>query len=189
MKDDQLIMAVKESVTGVHMHVPTEEIVRRGRAVRARRRIPGFAAALAGSAAATVLALTVLVPAGHHPARPPSAQLAAWTVVKRADGTVSVTIRELRDPAGLQRRLRADGIPASVTFFGQMPRWCRRYPAEGALIDRVFTLGHAGRFPVMVIHPAALPGGAGVAISPPIQQPITAVPMGLVYASPQCTGN
>jgi murein DD-endopeptidase MepM/ murein hydrolase activator NlpD len=188
MNDDQLITAVKESVTGVHMHVPTEQIVSRSRAVRARRRIPGLAAALA-VAAGTAVAVTALLPASHQPSHQPSVQLAAWTVAKEADGTVSVTIRELHDPAGLQRRLRADGVPASVTFFGQLPRSCQRYSAGTARINRVFTLRHTGRFPVMVIHPSALPGGAGVEISPPAQQPIISVAIGLVRASPQCTGS
>jgi hypothetical protein len=33
-----------------------------------------------------------------------------------------------RDPAGLQRRLRADGVPATVRFTGQTPRPCLYYP-------------------------------------------------------------
>jgi hypothetical protein len=37
-------------------------------------------------------------------------------VAKQADSNVYVTVRELSDPAGLQSRLRADGVPASVTF-------------------------------------------------------------------------
>jgi len=189
MNDDQLITAVKEAVTGVHMRVPAEVIVRRSRTVRARRRIPGAAAALAVLAGTAALALTALAPAGHQPSRHPGAQLAAWTVIRRSDGTVSVTIRELRDPSGLQRRLRADGIPASVTFFGQLPRSCQRYPAGTARINKVFTGRQAGRFPVMVIHPSALPAGAGVAVNPPDQRPVTRVAIGLVHASPRCTGS
>lgn len=188
MNDDQLITAVKESVTGVHMHVPTEQIVSRSQAVRARRRIPGLAAALVMVAGAAV-AVTALLPASHQASHQPSAQLAAWTVARQADGTVYVTIRQLRDPAGLQRTLRADGVPASVTFFGELPRSCQRYPADVALINRVYTVRHAGRFPVMVIHPSALPDGAGVEINPPAQRPITSVAIGLVHASSQCTGS
>jgi hypothetical protein len=187
--NDELIMTVRESFADVHSATPLEQIVTRSRGIRTRRRIPGLAAALAVAAGVTVLALTALAPASHRPGHQPSVQLAAWTVVKRADGTVSVTIREFRDPAGLQRRLRADGIPASVTFFGQMPRSCQRYPAGAALMNRVFTGRYAGRFPVMVIHPSALPDGAGVAINPPVQQPITNVAIALVHTSPQCTGS
>lgn len=110
------------------MNIPVEQIVSGGRAVRARRRIPGMAAAVAGAAGAA-LAVTALLPAGHQP----GIRLAAWTVARQADGTVHVTIRQLRDPAGLQRQLRADGVPASVTFFGQPNRRAgtipRRAPA------------------------------------------------------------
>jgi hypothetical protein len=188
MNDDELITAVRESFTGVHSVTPVEQVVSRSRAVRARRRVPALAAALAVAAAAAV-AVAALLPASQQARRQPSVQLAAWTVVRQADGTVSVTIRELLDPAGLQRRLRADGVPANVTFFGQLPRWCRRYPAGTAQIDGVFTVRQAGRFPVMVIHPSALPPGAGIAISPPAQPPIIKVVIGLVHASPQCTGS
>jgi len=43
-------------------------------------------------------------------------------------GDIKVTIRELRDPAGLQRTLRADGVPASVTFAGQQNPACQGSP-------------------------------------------------------------
>jgi hypothetical protein len=188
MNDDELITTVRESFNGVHSVTPVEQIVSRSRALRARRRIPGLVAALALVAGA-VVAVTTLLPASHQASNQPRVQLAAWTVVKQADGTVSVTIRELRDPAGLQRRLRADGVPASVTFFGQLPRSCQRYPVGTARINGVFTVRHPGRFPVMVIHPSALPHGAGVAINPPARPPFIRVAIGLVHASPQCTGS
>ena len=188
MNDAELITTVRESFTGVHSTTPVEQIVSRGRAVRARRRIPGLAVALA-MAAGTVVAVTAQLPASHQASHQPGVQLTAWTVVKQADGTVSVTIRELRDPAGLQRRLREDGIPASVTFFGQLPRSCERYPVDSDLINRVFTGRRAGRSPVMVIRSSVLPHGAGVEIGPPAQGPIMSVAIGLVHASPQCTGS
>ena len=50
----------------------------------------------------------------------PGMHLTAWTVDKRADGTVYVRINQLRDPGGLQRKLRADGVPASVVFGNPM---------------------------------------------------------------------
>jgi hypothetical protein len=148
-----------------------------------------LAAAAVTVAACVAIAVIALLPDGHRASPPPGAQLAAWTVVKHGDGTVTVTIRQLRDPAGLQRRLRADGVPASVTFSGQLPRSCHRYAGLNvSLVNRVFSLRQQGRFPVMVIHPAALPHGAGVAINPPAQWPIVRVAIGLVQASPRCTG-
>ncbi len=127
MNDDELITAVREQRSKVPMTIPVEQIINRGHAVRARRRIPGMAAVLAVAAAAAV-AVTALLPASHPASHQPGIQVAAWTVVKQADGTVSVTIREMRDPAGLQRRLRADGVPATVTFFGPAPRSCQDTP-------------------------------------------------------------
>jgi hypothetical protein len=62
MNDDDLITVVRDSFTDVHSATPVERIVSRSRAVRARRRIPGLAAALAVTAAA-VLAVTALLPA------------------------------------------------------------------------------------------------------------------------------
>ena len=127
MNDDELITAVKESVTHVHMNVPVEQIVSRSRAVRARRRIPGGAAA-PGAAAAVAVAVTMALPASH-PASRPSARLAAsWTVTRKADGTIRV---RFFGPAALQRALRADGIPASVTFNGQQNPACHSIPAGG----------------------------------------------------------
>ena len=131
MNDDELITAVREQSPTVHMTTPVEQIISRGHAVRTRRRIPGLAGVLAVLAAAA-FAVTALLPASHPASHQPGVQLAAWTVVKQADGTVSVTIRELRDPAGLQSTLRADGVPASVTFSGQQNLSCQRYTACGS---------------------------------------------------------
>jgi hypothetical protein len=80
----------------------------------------GIASAVAGAAAiaATGLAVAVLTP-GQSSSPPPGARLAAWTVTTGANGTVDVTIRQLTDAEGLQRALRADGIPARV-LFGQV---------------------------------------------------------------------
>jgi hypothetical protein len=186
MNDDELITAVKQQRDKVLMTIPVEQIISRGREVRARRRIPGVAAVLAAAAAAAV-AVTALLPASHPASHQPGIQLAAWTVVRQADGTVSVTIRQMRDPAGLQSTLRADGVPASVSFFGPRSSACVPYPASLALINSVFTVRQAGSFPVMVIHPSALPSGTGVQINPPAR-PAVNVAVGLVHASPQCTG-
>ncbi len=185
MTDEELITMVREQRPSVPMTTPVEQIISRGRAVRTRRRIPGIAGALAG-AAAVALAVAALLPAGHQAGRPSPIQLAAWTVVKHADGTIVVTVRQLRDPAGLQRTLRADGVPASVTFSGHQPRACHGYPVDHALMNKVF----GGHGPPLVIRPSALPSGAGIQLNPghyPPGAPI-ALAAGLVHASPRCTG-
>lgn len=123
---------------------------------------------------------------------------------------------ELRDPAGLQRTLRADGVPASVTFIGQQNPACQPYPPPGnppsSLRHPPFggplskVLGSPFSNPpgdAMVIHPSALPSGAGLQIAvmrgiPPGPGGPWLYPKGsghpvvevsLVKASPQCTGS
>ena len=134
MNDHELITALREQRGKVPMDTPVEQIIRRGRAVRARRRVPQVAAAL-GTAAAAAFAVSLALPASH-PASEPHAQLAAWTVGRQPDGSIKVTIRELRDPAGLQQRLRADGVPASVTFSSQQNPACQGYPGGGSQSQR-----------------------------------------------------
>ena len=119
----------------------------------------------AGVMAAVILAVTALVLAGHQASPPPRVQLAAWTGVKLADGKIHVHIRELRDPAGLQRRLRADGIPPSVTLLDRQNPSCQPYHAGMALLNVVFPGSYRLKPPpsgVIVIHPQGLPGNAGV---------------------------
>ncbi|MGH3187674.1 MAG: hypothetical protein ACRDPY_07705 [Streptosporangiaceae bacterium] len=192
---------------------------------RRRRAIAGrYAGGLsaAGVVAAAALTVTTLVPSGSPHGRPaglpaghqPAAALAAWTVVKQADGTVSVTIREFRDPAGLQARLRADGVPASAIFYpGELPR--------GVPFSRLFDVpgnpcqpfsGGQGRLlkvvrgprpkpltensTISVIYPSSLPSGAGVQFISTTNvgyQNTTdqrhALGVWLVQASPGCTGS
>jgi hypothetical protein len=130
MTDDELATAVRESVTSVHMTIAAEQIVSRSRTIRTRRRMPLLAGALAGVAGAA-LAVTALLPAGHQPGQPAAAHLTAWTVASQANGSIRVTIRELRDPAGLQRTLRADGLPVTVSFSGPaLSASCQPFPVS-----------------------------------------------------------
>jgi hypothetical protein len=233
MNDSELGTMVRQSVAEIHSATPVAQIISRGRAVRARRRIPGVAGALAMTAA-TALAVTALLTPGHsgllasghprtsHPgtqpsgrlgSHPASARLAAWTVAMQANGDIDITINQLKDPAGLQATLRADGLPATVSFSGTLlSPSCQGYLASTSTLDAVFQ-GHST---YIAIDPSALPSGTGVAISdepgaglptpsgnipsfgrtptvrpsvPPLSTAIDGpLAIGLVYASPQCTG-
>ena len=189
MNDSELITAVRESVADVHTATPVEQIQSRGRAVRARRRISALAAALAAAAAA-VIAVTVL-PASHPATNQPGVRLAAWTVVRRPDGDVAVTIRELYNPAGLQRELRADGVPAVVTFHAthRYPSSCQVYPASRALLSRVFPLDGRDPSAGVMIRPSALPTGTAVYLNDTNPYGDIRLQMGLVHASKRCTGS
>jgi hypothetical protein len=225
MNDNELITMVRESVADVHTATPVGQIISRGRVVRARRRIPGVAGALA-VAAGTALAVTTLLGSGQlgsHPASHPgshrgSARLAAWTVARQANGDIDVTINQLQNPAGLQSTLRADGLPANVTFFGtQGPSAsCQPYATSQDVLSTVFQVNARGRSADLVINPSALPSGTGVGIfdepgaGGPLPSPSPGTPthrsgslveipvplagtngplsVGLVYANYQCTG-
>jgi hypothetical protein len=189
------LTTAKESLAEVHMNTPTDTIVRTGRGRRRRHTLTGAAGALAVVAAAA-LAVTAMLPASHPASHQPHVRLAAWTVTQQPDGIIHVTINELRDPAGLQATLRADGVPASVSFGNGQQTACRPYPGGGfrtsgnpALINSVFPSGGRG----VNIRPSALPSGTGVLLAflqrsqPGV--PLIAIEAGVVQASPQCTGS
>jgi hypothetical protein len=146
---------------------------------------------------------------GHRPSHPAHAQLAAWTVVKQADGTILVKIREFRDPAGLQSKLRADGVPASVKFnpakligkgalaivtFKGNP--CQEYSGGEGQAQNVVT-GGSPFTTGMLIHPSAIPTGAGLQFVASRNIGYAKQRAGhrwdlfewLVQPSPQCTGS
>jgi hypothetical protein len=138
MSDADVLRAAADSLSKIPMPgaPDTAAIITTGRA-RRHRRMTGLL--MAGTAAVTVAALglsgafgaTSHQPPGaasHQPTHPAHAQLTAWTVTKLADGNISVRINQFKDPAGLQSTLRADGVPASVTFASQRNPACRPYP-------------------------------------------------------------
>jgi hypothetical protein len=176
---DSLAMA-KDSLAGVHMNTPPDAIARNGRARRRWHRLTGLTGAIAVMAG-TALAVTALAPSGHtasqsgHPAsHPRTAQLAAWTVAKQANGDIKVTIRQLSDPSGLQGTLRADGVPANVTSLAQHDPSCRPYPQTQALFESIYQAQKAAGSgnTILIIHPSALPGGAGVQIAAAVDQQV-----------------
>src|SRR6516165_10278557 len=94
-----LVAAVREPFAGVRMATAAEAVTVRGRAIRRHRRQRATAAAAAGA-----LAIAAVLPgsAGPTPVRPAPFLLAEGTVTPETTGIVAVTIRDLRDPAGLQ---------------------------------------------------------------------------------------
>jgi hypothetical protein len=225
MNDTTLAEAVRsglteacESLSTVHLAIPVSEIMTRSDKARRRRR-QGVLTGAGGLAAAAVTVSIALPgnhpaashpaashPAASHPASGPGVELTAWTVTRQASGSIQVTFREATDAAGLQRTLRADGVPVSVTFTGQKNPACQPYSSGTSQAFRPFgtrpgPLGGpsfiqnpkaAYNTPdALVIYPSALPSGAGLQIW-------TSGTLGaadnfqlnvnLVKASPQCTG-
>lgn len=217
--NDDILAAARDSFSDIVMSVPEEQIISRGRAVRARRRMSRLAAGSLAGLAAGALAVTALLPAGQPGA---SIRLDAWTVQKKADSSVYVTIRQLRDPARLQATLRADGVPASVTSSGPNPRCrpaghtkstkTRTGPASLPPAPSAASGGPAGFGPgspfqttagadsdnanavAMLIKPAGIPAGVGLEIyspggPPPPGEPLPQIFLVVVQASPACTGS
>lgn len=164
----------------------------------------GVIAGAAGAALVVGLGVTgVFGPASHQPSHLTQARLAAWTVTKEAGGRIFLKIRELRDPAALQRKLRADGVPASVVFHPGPPvqnvrPWrflhfksnpCQRYSGGEDRAQNV--MGGGSPYTGMFLYPSAIPNGAGVQIvaTSNVGGPPFPLFEWLVQASPQCTGS
>ena len=81
MNDDELITILREQRDKVPMNTPVEQIISRGRAVRARRRVPAVAGAL-GAAAAVAFAVSAALPAATR--QPPCQR--AWCPAGGLDG-------------------------------------------------------------------------------------------------------
>jgi hypothetical protein len=162
VNDDEVITAVREQRDKVHSHTSVDQIISRGRTVRARRRIPGAVAALAVVAAAgTALALGLTGVLGAAPARSTGTiRTMAFTLVRHANGTATLTINRnvLLEPGALQRDLARDGIRAMVT----VGRFCSSDPAPAGW-TRVMSFpgspADPGPVRSVVINPAAMPAG------------------------------
>jgi hypothetical protein len=167
---------------------PLAAITRRGR-VHRRRRLAGFAGlGVTGAAAGIALALGLAGVLGAAPGRGTGTiQTAAFTLTRHANGTATLNLRQVFDPAALQRALAQDKIPALV----KTGTYCSSSPAVPGLFGVLFAGLHAGSrhrvppgrgvpglmisgtFPVkpsqmapadadvvtMVINPAAMPSG------------------------------
>jgi hypothetical protein len=207
MNDTDLATLVRDAVRDTHMTVPEADITRRARTLRTRRRAAIGGAATAGVAAAAVAVTALGVPAAAPASHQATGQLTAWTVSDQAGGAIDVTIRELRDPAGLRAELRADGVPASVTFSGGVNPACRDYIVKQApfkkgqppvIDDGLFSLSRTSADTLMVINPARLRDGEGIQISVrfgsvtgpgnKVLKNSYAVEFGPVHTSPACTG-
>jgi hypothetical protein len=129
MNDQELITAVRQSVHGVRMNVPAEQIASRSRAIRAsgHRRLAACITAVA-AAGSVVLGLGLSGALGApdggadairgtgtiHAAG--TIRTAAFTLTRNANGTdtLTLTMSQMLDPAVLQQALAQDGIRALV---------------------------------------------------------------------------
>jgi hypothetical protein len=145
-----------------------EAIMARARSRRLRRGLPGAGAGVLALGIGLALSLS-----GGHPAAPggsPTASgsspetrgvhvnLAAWSVNTSPSGLVKVTIRELKDPARLNKTLADAGVPVALTSGKvctsgdelQLSRVVRKLPGPGGLVIK--------------INPKAMPAGTELVI-------------------------
>jgi hypothetical protein len=204
--------ALREAFAGVHMHRPLDETIRRGRRLRGRRRRAAIAAVACAAAVAGGALSAGLVPGGARPNNTSGhanrGQLTAYTVTKGPHDTVIVRIWQLGDPAGLQRLLRADGVPAHVAFEGgelsddpPLPRACQNVNMsdvananlQGKIIGPMqLPSGGPGNRLQMVtltINVAAIPKNIGLNLTVQLYAHSSGWSLGLVQRTPQCTGS
>ena len=176
--EPQVLAAIRESLDGVTMGTPVEQILATGR-TRLRRR--QLAAAATGVVVAASVALGVTTYA-NPPAAPPEAadsvaggaadgvpgiETVAYTVNRNNDGTVKVTWdkqRYFEDPAGLEAALRRAGFPVLI----KVGQFCQGPDDDGTLdpsgtgpgVDRVVRArSEANGKVTFTFDPSAMPAG------------------------------
>jgi len=154
----------------------------RTRPSRRRRR----AAVLAACALAAVTGVSVALPSVLSGRQAGSVVTVAWTVQQNPDGTIKITFKQASDAAGLQRTLRAEGVPAYVRFTPWVVRhWGHEiyaWPAQECnaaggppvprkVVEAVFPFPAGAQMGnrqdaqyAMTIDPAAIPRGDAILI-------------------------
>ncbi|MFG3553007.1 hypothetical protein ACGGAQ_01320 [Micromonospora sp. NPDC047557] len=138
MNEDEVLNAMRQTLSGVRMDRPVEAIEERGRARRRNRGVLGVAAG-GGLAALAALALALALPigsglSGSSPAgntaaggtdapaasagvaTAPAMEPAAFSVVKQADGSVQVRLKskQVINPEALEKALADAGVATVV---------------------------------------------------------------------------
>jgi hypothetical protein len=169
MNDDELLTAMRSSLTGVsdsltdvHLDRPVAAITGRARARHLRRGLAGGAA----TAVALGVGLSLSLASGPAASRSVHVNLAAWSVNTTSTGQVELTLRELQDQALLEKTLADAGVPAIVNF----GRFCAPASQADNLTATTGThfiqrpVGRDGVLVGILIDPAAIPSGVTVDI-------------------------
>ena len=154
---DDVLVQVRDSLSGAHMDMPVKAILARSRS-RQRRRLAQLSTAGVAAAGVLALGLTGVYSSGSHaPSRAAGTiRTAAFTLTSNADGTDTLTLNpdQVLHPGALQHALTKAGIPARV----QTGILCSSSPAppnNGVISSSSSAAGQMK----MVIHPAAIPRG------------------------------
>jgi hypothetical protein len=162
---DDILHTVKESMAGVHMRTPVENIVASGR-TRRRRRLSALTGA--GALAVTGLTAGALAISGSGAAPPTggagggNVQLAAFSVVSNPNGTATVTLVKGPgiNPDSLSRALGGAGVPALI----RVGTFCRSDGSSPRLAQVLTSERRSNGTVVLVIDPKAMPPGTQLSI-------------------------
>lgn len=170
----EVLDALKESLDGITMGTPVDQIMAAGRTRLHRRRLAAAATAVV-TAVGVALGVTTYA---NPPAAPPGAsdpiadgalhiQTVAYTVDRSADGTIEVTWdkqRYIDDREGLEAALREAGFPVLI----KVGEFCKGPDDDGTLdpsgtgpgVDRVMKgESEADGKVTFVFVPSAMPPG------------------------------
>jgi hypothetical protein len=172
MRDNDILDAVRQTLSEVHMDRPLETIERRGRNRRRVRLLSGLAggglAVLVGAALAVPM-LTGATPTRSSSGRPtlaitstgsPRLELAAWSVDLLSDSAVRLTLRraDFTDVGLLEKKLADVEVPAFVLV---VPQCEVRGPIKESAGVTAKAADDLGNWPlVYTIRPSAIPAGA-----------------------------
>ncbi len=158
---DDVLVQVRDSLSGVHMDMPVKAILARS---RSRRRLAQLSTAGVAAAGVVALGLTGVLSSGSHaPSRAAGTiRTAAFTLVSNANGTDTLTVTQgqLFNPRALQQALTKAGIPAVV----QTGSLCSSSPAPPN--NGVILAQKPGQPDTQwVINPAVMPAGTELSFS------------------------
>lgn len=175
--DEEMLALVGDAFDSVHLEQNAEEVMSRGRTLRRRKRAMPALVGIGIVAASLSLSLPLraggatVAPSAGKPLTYNGAAVnvdeAGFSVhTDAATGTVTVTINQLFDPAGLTAILAKAGVRANTqilkaTMHGNRAYYsgCKLPSGVRGLTSPGFEVSHSDAN-VFVIHPAALPAGS-----------------------------
>ena len=157
---DDVLVQVRDSLSGAHMDMPVKAILARSRS-RQRRRLAQLSTAGVAATGVVALGLTGVFSSGSHAPSPATGTIrtAAFTLASNADGTDTLTLNpgQLFNPGALQHALAKAGIPARVQT-GILCSSSPTPPNNGVMLPQKKP-GPPNSQQVTVINPAVMPTG------------------------------
>jgi hypothetical protein len=167
MNDDEMLTALRSSLTGVkdsfadvRLDRPASAITARARGRRLRRGLSGAGA----GALALGVGLGLALSPGAAGAKSVHVNLDAWSINTSSDGLVYVAVRLTSDPAMFRKVLADAGVPAIVIFGKECsPTHPQALPRMSRPVIWDWKRGDV--FHGFIIDPTAIPAGVELAFS------------------------